>query len=294
MVTFFSIAKPFRDQIRTIQRNAIASWLGVCPGAEVVLYGDDYGTLDACSEFRIRYGGPIGRSEFGRHLVSDAFRRIAKDGARDILAYINCDIIVLDDFRQMLGALARAGLREYLLSARRHCLSVEHALPLAHAAERRTLRAEVSARARLDGPSAMDCFVFPRTLEFDLPPFSVGEIAWDNWMVYSARSRRIPVIDATPDCMLIHQDHAPAFPGRSPDADRNLSLAGGLAKLGTLRDADWVLQEGVLKRPGLVRGCYRAVQDWPMLRPLLHIRRAANQRFGRQALRHKTANSPRS
>jgi len=54
----------------------------------------------------------------------------------------------------------------------------------------------------------LDYFIFPCGLFRDIPPFAVGRPAWDNWLVYKARSLGLPVIDATKMVTAIHQNHA--------------------------------------------------------------------------------------
>jgi hypothetical protein len=163
------------------------------------------------------------------------------------------------------------------MSCRRYNHDVRDNLQLSEAAVRRTLRHQARSHGKLDGPAALDCFFFPRSVTFDMPPFAVGEVAWDNWMIQAARDKGIAVVDATPDCVLIHQRHEPLSAGpSSPDGRRNVRLAGGLSRLGTLREADWVLQGGRLIRPSLGRRLYTVLQDAPPVRSLLHFKRATH------------------
>lgn len=278
MLTLFSVAKAFRGHTDIIQRNAIASWLAVCPDIQVVIFGDEYGTEEVCREFGILHGGPIRRSEFGRPLVSDTFEKIRQIGQYDVFAFVNCDIILLDDFPQAFANLLRSHMSPYLVSFRRHQYEVTDCLKLSEIAVRRTLRSRALTHGKLDGPAALDCFLFPRSIHFEMPSFAVGEVGWDNWMIQAARDRGIPVVDATPDCVLIHQTHEPLSAGpNSPDGLRNVRLAGGLGRLGTLREAAWVLQGGVLRRPGMGRRLYTELQDIRLVRSLLHLKRATNR-----------------
>ena len=51
MITIFTIPKPFKGHINTIQRNAIQSWMQLKPECEIILFGDDYGVSDIAKEF---------------------------------------------------------------------------------------------------------------------------------------------------------------------------------------------------------------------------------------------------
>jgi hypothetical protein len=86
---------------------------------------------------------------------------------------------------------------------------------------------------RLRGYAALDYFVFPRGLFDPLPPFLIGRANFDNWLVWRARSRGRPVVNATPSVVAIHQSHdySHVAGGRDEaysgsEAAHNLLLAG--------------------------------------------------------------------
>ena len=68
------------------------------------------------------------------------------------------------------------------------------------------LRRRAVRDGRLRGPTAIDWFVFSDRLFDPIPPFLVGRAAFDNWMIWKARTRG-PVIDATEAVIAIHQPH---------------------------------------------------------------------------------------
>jgi hypothetical protein len=250
MITLFTVAKAFKDHINVIQRNALKSWLSACPGAEVILFGDDDGVQEICGEFGIRHGGGLERSEFGRSLVSDAFARVKLLARFDILCYLNCDIIVFDEFLASVKTVSTLGLPRFLLSARRRVVDVDGPLQFDRPEDRNRMRAQFCKSSKLDRYSAIDCLCFPKAWQPSMPSFAVGEVAWDNWMITTALVHGVKVIDVTADCMLVHQNHEPAIPSHlSPDRLRNLRLAGPVGDLATLLDADALLISGTLRNP---------------------------------------------
>jgi hypothetical protein len=274
MITLFTIAKPFRGHIDMIQRNAIRSWRASCNDAEIVVYGDDHGTRESCKELGVDHGGAIRRSEFGRFLVSDAFNRIRTRSQFELLGYVNCDIILLDDFRRSLAALVQMRPQKFLLSGRRRLFEVTESLSFSGEAEREALRSAVLRTGSLDGHSALDTFVFPRSYTFNMPAFAVGQIAWDCWMIHRAIQDCVPVIDATYDCVLIHQNHDQFSGGPfSAEARRNFVLAGGFQNQATLRDATWLLCDGKLRRPRVLRRTYASLVKFGPVGKLLYFRR---------------------
>src|SRR5207247_9696761 len=61
LLTIFSIPKPFRGHIGTIQRNAIQSWLQLSPRCEVILYGNDPGVAEAAAAHVVKHTSHITR-----------------------------------------------------------------------------------------------------------------------------------------------------------------------------------------------------------------------------------------
>jgi hypothetical protein len=96
------------------------------------------------------------------------------------------------------------------------------------------LQKEVHARGELHAPSGSDYFIFPREIFMDMPPFAIGRAGWDNWMIYQSLKNQWPVIDATHDLMIIHQNHDYGhLPGGVPHYDLeetkiNAELGGGM------------------------------------------------------------------
>jgi hypothetical protein len=117
------------------------------------------------------------------------------------------------------------------------------------------LHQRLSSQGRLHPPAGSDYFIFPRACFTDVPRFAVGRAGWDNWMIFKARWEHWPVIDATHDIQIIHQDHDYShLPGgqphyRLPETFENIRLAGGKRAIFHLEDCDWLLVDGKLSRP---------------------------------------------
>ena len=70
MITIFSIPKPFRGDIATIQDNAIASWTHLAPERQIVLFGDEEGVGLAAAKISIDHVPDVERNEYGILLIS--------------------------------------------------------------------------------------------------------------------------------------------------------------------------------------------------------------------------------
>src|SRR5260370_16855312 len=98
MLTIFTTAKPFRGHIRIIQRNALQSWKALHPGIEIILFGADEGATEVAQEFGLRREPHVERNEWGTKRLDYLFARAQAIARHEILCYINCDIILIQDF----------------------------------------------------------------------------------------------------------------------------------------------------------------------------------------------------
>jgi hypothetical protein len=145
---------------------------------------------------------------------------------------INADIVLLDDFRPAVDRVARA-FGHFVMVGECRDLPVAGRMRLQERVVREQLRCRALEEGRLRGYAALDYFVFPRGLFDPLPPFLIGRANFDNWLVWRARSRSYPVVDATRSVVAVHQSHDyshvaggrdEAYSGE--EAAHNLSLAG--------------------------------------------------------------------
>jgi len=251
MLTVFSIPKPFRGHIGIIQRNALRSWTLLRPSCQIILFGNDQGCASAAAEFGALYVPDVDRNEYGTPLVSDIFAKADQCAVHNVLCYINADIIVMND---LLEAVSRIRTRRFLIIGRRHDLDITRLWDFDDPAWEAKLRTALSTSGSLHAHTGVDYYVFPTGLWGELPPFAVGRTTYDNWLIWRARSLGVPVIDATRVVTCVHQNHERTYESlglqspdstqtldTSPEAERNLRLAGGRRHVLTLRDSTWLL-----------------------------------------------------
>lgn len=254
--TIFSIPKPFSGHIGVIQRNAIKSWTMLCPRPEIILFGDEEGTREAAEELGISYVPEVKRNECGTPLVDDLFSRAEQIAAHDVLAYVNADIIITSDFGPALERV-RDRFDSFLMIGRRHDVDIAEPIDFNDQKWEERLRLRVGEKGTLHGVRGIDYFAFTKGLWPDIPPFSLGRTAWDNWLVYEAFLNH-DVVDSTECVCVAHQNHAynHVSGGRSgvwkgDEARQNQRLAGEtvLAGMGSTDDATWRLTgDGVVRK----------------------------------------------
>ena len=293
MLTIFATPKAFRGHVAVIQRNAIRSWTLLRPACEIILMGNDEGTAEIAAEFSLRYVPDVARNTFGTPLVSDLFKQAQQLSVSNLFCYVNSDILLMSDFMQAIQRVVDQKSR-FLLVGHRWNLDVKEILEFKPDWEEK-LRSQVKKFATLAGASAMDFFVFPRGLLGEIPPFAIGRPAWDNWMLYRARSLSVPLIDATPVVMAVHQNHDYSHHPhgglwKGDEQLANAKLAGSAAHALSLVDTTHLLTPQKLRLAydldHLVRHCETLPMCYPWLplrwlpKALLDMSRPLRSRFG--------------
>lgn len=250
MLTIFTTAKPFKGHEGVIQRNALGSWARLQPQCELILFGDEPGAAEVARELEIRHVPDVQRSEFGAKRLDSIFARAQQIARHDLVCYANCDIILLPCFLQAVARVA-AWSSKFLMIGRRWDAPLPEALDFYAADWESRLRDFVLRSGKQQPGYAVDFFAFSRGLFVNIPPFVVGRIYWDHWLVWKARSLKIPVVDVSAGVLAIHQNHDFAYHSeglegiwRDPESRRNRALAGGQLHLYTIDHATHRLLNG--------------------------------------------------
>ena len=276
MVTFFTIPKPFEGVIGTTQKNSIRSWLTVHPGSEVIVFGNEKGAVEAANEIGFRHVKEIRRNRFGTPLISEAFQ-IARNIAKyDHLVFMNTDIILMNN---LLEAAKPIQYPNYLMVGRRTDLDFKEAIDFVSPHWKEMLINRALKEGKLHGFSGIDYFLFPKSLAPEMPPFPVGRPGWDSWFIYYTRSCKVPVIDATSVVHAIHQNHPWTWSPTDPESLKSAEIAGGLANMSTIRDADFVLTSHGLERPPFIRHLWSILSQLYIWRLILALKRRIQRAF---------------
>ncbi|HNV85617.1 MAG TPA: hypothetical protein PKL97_01465 [Candidatus Omnitrophota bacterium] len=250
MLTIFTVPKPFEGEAGMIQRNAIQSWLFACPGAQVILCGNESGVRDAASEFGLEHIPSIACNAYGTPLLDSVFGEVLKISRHSLMCYVNADILLLEDF---CPAVRRIRFGKFLMIARRWDLEKIPGLDFQRVNWQSELRECLLKQGTLHHVFGCDCFVYSKGWLSSMPPFAVGRARWDNWVIYRARSLNVPVVDATRAVTIVHQPHGYAHvpePGggkwEGPETDENDRLTGGLKYQFYFHDATHVLTKRFL------------------------------------------------
>ena len=282
MLTIFTIPKPFVGLTALIQKNAIKSWLQLKPRCEIILFGDDDGVAEVAHEFGVTHLPYIEKNEFGTPLLSSAFQIAQESAKHDLLVYVNADIIF---FHDLLGAVRQIDKPHFLLCGRRWDLDVHEDVDFGRVDWQDEILNKTKRYGKQHGMSGIDYFAFPRHL-INMPRFAVGRPAWDGWLIYEMRRKQIPVINATGAITVIHQNHDYSHSVfgkkkrvKGPEWIKNIQMAGGFSCLLTLRDADWLLDQHGLHRPGFPKGLLPIFSRYRIWRELLSLKRQIDEKI---------------
>jgi len=257
VLTIFTTAKPFRGHIGLIQRNALQSWKALHPGIEIILFDGNEGAAEAAEEFGLRHEGHVEPNELGTKRLDYLFARAQAIARHEILCYINCDIILMQDFWRAIERVS-AMHREFLMVGRRWDTEITEAVAFERADWAAEVRELALKRGRKRTAEWIDYFAFSRRLYgADMPPF-VLRVFWDNWLVWKALDAGKPVVDASRAVLAVHQNHDYSHHPQGKqgvwngeEAGRNGQLAGGWRHLRTIADATEVLPPEKLRRNGM-------------------------------------------
>lgn len=202
-LTLFACPRAFEGDVGRRQENALGSWTRLQPRPQILLASDDAGVAEAARRHRVTHLPSVRTNQHGTPLLSDIFEKAHQAAENPLLVYSNADIVLLDDFTGAMNEAAR--LEQFLMIGRR----TELELPALEFEPgwQDALRARAAEHGRLAAAVCKDYFAFPTGLFRELPDFCVGRGNWDNWMVYEAHRRGLPVIDASGQVLALHQPH---------------------------------------------------------------------------------------
>jgi hypothetical protein len=243
MITVFSCPKAFNGVSRIHQYNAVQSWKMLHPDVEVILVGDDAGIAEACRELGVTHIPECERNEYGTPLISSIFGQARAHARHSFLCYANGDIILTRYFLACFLAVRKRAVR-FLLVGKRWDIDCETKLDFAAPSWEPDLIAYAQDHGQKASEWQIDYFAFPATEFRELPPFAVGRVRWDNWMIWKARTEKSAVIDASDLVTAIHQNHDYSHHPKGqqgvwegPEATANHDLTGGWEHVYSINDA---------------------------------------------------------
>lgn len=254
MITIFTTPKPFKGHLAIIQYNAIKSWTLLHPDIEIIILGDEEGTADIAKELGIRHESKVLKNEYGTKYLNYIFGRAQEIARHNLICYVNCDIILMSDFIRVVEQV-NLWQKEFLIVGQRWDIDIAQPLDFGKQDWEKQLSNNVTRIGNKRPPTWIDYFVFKKGTYGEIPPLVIGRVAWDNWLIWKARSMRIPVVDATLVIKVVHQNHDYTYhPAgekgvwEGEEARRNREIAGGWSHLYSIDNATHIITIECIKR----------------------------------------------
>jgi hypothetical protein len=221
-LSIFTTCKPMVGLDAIHQENAIRSWLRLKPRPRIILVGNDDGVMELCERYQLTWAPSVEKTEYGKPDVAGVFQAgwNWRGDINPIMAYVNADILLYQDFVDTLEAITEKHFR-FIVCGQRLNLDV----PLrAHDHQLEALRAQAVDRGEYLKPTGTDYFAFYPGRMFNYIPsgLGIGHLAWDNFIPWSMVAYYNAIfIDATRTIVAVHQNHPePNFDGH-PGAAQN-------------------------------------------------------------------------
>lgn len=243
MITFLATPKPFSGLADVQQRRAIRSWLALHPDVDVILCGDSEGADEAARELGATYVREVRSSPMGTPLVGGIAQVGKQYGRNSIQAYINCDILLVED---VIEAVRRAAaFPAFLMSGFRLDLTQGVDYDVAGSDWRERLFG-LAREGRLEVSTGSDLFVYRTGLWDNAPDLVIGRGGVENAMFAIMRRRHLPLVDATQAILQVHQFHAYGHvAGGQDEVMRGQESLINRAQFGdwppNIRDAQWIM-----------------------------------------------------
>ncbi len=199
--------------------------------------------------------------------LTTMFQRTRQLSDAPVLAVVNADILLFPDFvANARHALETLG--DFVLVGRRWDLDITEELAFDDGFEQR-LRSEVEASGVLKGFTASDYFMFSRSVLTEVPNFTIGRAGWDSWMIYHSMQQPWPILDATSEIFIIHQNHDYShLPDgqkhyKLAESKRNVALGGGERNMYDQSDLRYALVNGkMVRKPANWYRMLRRAEHW--------------------------------
>ena len=202
MITFFSAPRPFKDLFSIIQKNAISSWINLDGDKEIILFSEENYFFD---------NSVINTNNFKRNnldtpIISSLFFEAQIKGKGPLFCFINSDIILPENFIDVVRNCHNK-FDDFLLIGRRNDIEIKSEIDFTNKKQLKYFWKVAKSESVRHGMWGIDYFVFTKKTWRNIPDFAIGRFMYDNWLVWEARRRRIPVIDASNELFILHQNH---------------------------------------------------------------------------------------
>src|SRR5882724_792975 len=148
------------------------SWTRLEPRPEIILLGNEEGTMEVASGLGLRHLPNVATNDRGTPLLSDLFRQAEAAASSDWICYVNADIMLLSDFAGAFEKVRRQ-IPKFLMVSRRINIDIPEALAF-EAGWESHMKMRRNATGVAGDYMFIDVFVFPKGMYGHVPDFAIG------------------------------------------------------------------------------------------------------------------------
>jgi len=215
---------PFKGNQLTIthQHNSIHSWTLLDPRPEIILFGYEEGVAEAAEQYGVRHVPGIGVNELGNLSMRSIFREADKAASNDWIAYIDTDVILINDFMPTVKYLINK-YPNFSSCAGRWDADIQSPVDFSSS----TWEKSVLDRVFKQHNKGSDYCIYRRGFYHSMPDFSIGRGHWDGWRMGYPKTVGVPLINTQGAISAVHQKHGHRWSGQ-PGTQRNVALLAGV------------------------------------------------------------------
>jgi hypothetical protein len=197
MLTIFTAAKPFRERMASIQRNALQSWSLLHREVQIILFGDAAGSQEISWEFGIHHEAHPQLTPCGAVRLDDMLATARRLARYNTLCYVACDVILLPDFCEALNRV-EALYPEFVMAGRSRDVQLSEPFPF----EDLEWEMQSPSCEKWEQPAQWDeriaYVAFSRNLFVnDIPPLPANDPSSVKWLLGKALADEAVVVDAS-------------------------------------------------------------------------------------------------
>ena len=254
MITIFSTPKNFEGIFDIIQKNAINSWRALGNDIEIIIFGDSKGAKEIAENVAAIYIPIVKKSSNGVPILSDLFAQAEEIAKYKILTFINADIMLPFNFIDIFKKI-EIRFKKFLMVGYRWDLEIKEEINFEKINDIQVFWKNLLINAKKHPSSGIDFFIFKKETFRSLPDFIIGRPGYDNWLIWHARRRLIPVVDISNKIRVIHQNHHFNFHNVNKDPKIHLEEDGlenkrlAEANYLNLKDANYeIIDDKIIKK----------------------------------------------
>ena len=216
--------------------------------------GKEKGIEEIAKRFQAKPIPDIKTNKWGTPYLDGLIEKVVQVARFEILVLINADCILVGDLEQVVETIYKR-FSQFLAIATRYDSKIQERLPVldwkSFALKNKGIPHPLFRQAQgKKSVGGMDIWIFSKTLYPKIPPFLVGRLNWDSWLVSNVYERQIPIIDISEEIFLIHQLHLLRKYKKEPmktEIKINQQLIIGIHKR-FVKDANFILKDGKFEK----------------------------------------------